>query len=617
MFYFKKLVVQKKSILALLAIAVLFLWELNNNFPINILSWDVYGAYLHLPANFIYSDPFLTDWSWIEGMNEQYNSTPSYYQFWYADTGNQVIKYPLGFALIYMPFFFLGHVAAFLFGQPMDGFSNPYQLAIIFGHCFYVLLGIWMTRKVILCFFSEATTAILLLLLFVGTNFYFTCTTMVAMPHGHLFLFYALILWFTIRWHEQPNTKNSVLLGLSIGLAALIRATEVLTVLIPLLWKVTNRVTWQEKWIQIKAERNKIWLIGFVLFLVGAIQLIYYKLATGNFFIDAYNNAGEGFDLFEPHTIDFLFSARKGWLVYTPLMIFSFWGFWIMKKQRHHAFLALFVFTFFNIYLLSSWTCWWYAESFGQRALVQSYLVLLIPFGFLIEFLLKQKRLMKVTVFLIMGLFVALNLFQTWQLQHGLIHPSRMTSDAYWAHFLKTSPITEFNDLLLVDKNVPAGERLKIQGSQLNVAARFRYVYGKNGWEAIDLKKKQALKGAQVSNDNVYSKDLVLKYPEVTNKKNVIFRLEAKILFEGDVKEIQPILVFKMRHRGKGYYDQYLHIDALDSLVSNCWQDINQTFYSADVRDRKKNEIQIFAWLAGQGNFKVDDIRLTVFEGLR
>ena len=225
----------------LLFISIWFFWELANHFPNNVLSWDVYGAYLHLPANFIYKDPFLTDWSWIERLNEQYNSTPSYYQFWYADTGNQVIKYPIGFALIYAPFFFVGHWLAPFLGYAQDGFSAPYQWSIIAGHCFYVLLGLWMARKVLLHFFTDKIAALLLLILFAGTNFYFTTTTMVAMPHVHLFLFYALILWFTIRWHKQPSIKNSVLLGLSIGLASLIRATEILTVLIPLFWQVTNK----------------------------------------------------------------------------------------------------------------------------------------------------------------------------------------------------------------------------------------------------------------------------------------------------------------------------------------------------------------------------------------
>jgi hypothetical protein len=601
----------------LLFISIWFFWELANHFPNNVLSWDVYGAYLHLPANFIYKDPFLTDWSWIERLNEQYNSTPSYYQFWYADTGNQVIKYPIGFALIYAPFFFVGHWLAPFLGYAQDGFSAPYQWSIIAGHCFYVLLGLWMARKVLLHFFTDKIAALLLLILFAGTNFYFTTTTMVAMPHGHLFLFYALILWFTIRWHKQPSIKNSVLLGLSIGLASLIRATEILTVLIPLFWQVTNKESLLQKWQFIKAHKKQILAIAIVVFLLGALQLVYYKLATGHFFIDAYNNAGEGFDFFSPHTVGFLFSARKGWLVYTPVFLLSCWGFWIMWRYKNSAFLALFIFILLNVYVLSSWTCWWYAESFGQRALVQSYLVLLIPLGFFLEHVIKQKLGFKIFAFSVVMVCIGLNQFQTWQLHKGLIHPSRMTKDAYWANFMRTQAVVNFEDLLLVNKDVPAEYRLENEMDKLTVAKQFRFSFQLDSWVPVEWDSEHEPEGVWVNDNQIYSKDLVLKYPELTSKKNVIFKLEASVFCTGNVKDVLPRIVFKMRHRGKPYYDQYLHLDEHEKFQTNTWIKVEHIFYSADVRNMKRDEIQIFAWLAGQGAFKVDNFKLTVYEGLR
>lgn len=608
---------QHQSRITYLLIALWFCWELSNHFPNNVLSWDVYGAYLYLPANFIYGDPFLTDWSWIERLNEQYNSTPTYYQFWYADTGNQVIKYPLGFALIYAPFFFIGHWLAPLLGYAQDGFSAPYQWAIVIGHCFYVLFGLWLARKVLLHFYSDRITTWLLLLLFAGTNFFFTTTVMVAMPHGQLFLFYALALLYTIRWHQNPNGRNSLFLGLSIGLAALIRATEILIVLIPLLWNVTDKSSFTAKWELLKQQKKQVLIVAISVALMGSVQLIYYKLATGHFFIDAYNNAGEGFDFFSPHTLDFLFSARKGWLVYTPIFIISFYGFWLMKKQNSKIFLALFVFTLLNIYILSSWTCWWYAESFGQRAVVQSYLVLLIPMGFALEHVYRQKTWQKISVFMLLISFVGFNQFQTWQIHHGLLHPSRMTHDAYWAHFLKSNPIYNFEELLLVNKDVPARERLIAESEKLSVAKELFFDFDGEVWV---MHKDQILVepiGARVDDKQIYSKDIVLKYPEITDQKNVIFKMEVLVCVEGNAEQILPRIVFKMRHRGNPYYDQYLHVEDIEGLEPNTWTRVEHVFYSADVRNMKRDGIQIFAWMAGSGAFKIDQVKLTVYEGLR
>ncbi len=600
-----------------LFVACWFLLSLADHFPVNVLSWDNYGAYLHLPANFIYKDPFLTDWSWLTAMNEKYNATPTYYQFWQADTGNYVIKYPLGFALIYAPFFFLGHHLAPTFGFAQDGFSAPYQWAIITGHVFYVLLGLWFAGKVLLCYFSQHLTALLLLLLFAGTNFLFTTTAMVAMPHGHLFLFYALLLLFTKGWHETPNFKNSISLGLVIGIAALIRGTELLMILIPALWHVSNKETLKQKWLWMKAHKNRVWLVLGVMMVIGSIQLVYYKLATGHFFVDAYNNAGEGFDFLSPHTLDFLFSARKGWLVYTPLFALSFFGFWFMKRKNRPDFLPLFVFSMVNIFVLSSWTCWWYAESFGQRALVQSYLVLLIPSGFFLQEVHTKKWPVQVLTGVVIVACIALNLFQTWQIHHGLLHPSRMTPEAYWAHFLKTAKNPEFNNMLLVDKNVPALDRLSGNQDNLKISKVLRARVVEGVWQGVESDAGAEWQGVEANSEQIYSKDFVVKYSEVTRQRNVIFRLEAWVYCNGKPEEVLPRVVFKMLHRGKPYYDQYIEVEKQPHVRANTWTKVEHVFYSADVRNMTRDEIQSFAWMAGNGSFKMDNIRLTVYEGLR
>ena len=601
---------------AFLLITLWFFCEIANHLPTNVLSYDVYGAYLHLPANFIYKDSFLIDWSWIETMNEKYNSTPTYYQFWSADTGRQVIKYPLGFAVIYAPFFFIGHWLAPILGFEQDGFSAPYHFAVIIGHCVYVLLGLWMARKVLLHFFSERLTALLLLILFAGTNFFFTTTASLAMPHGHLFLFYGLVLWFTIQWHKNQSWKNSLLLGASIGLAALIRATEIIIVIIPLLWQVQDRKSLLQKWQLIKQEKHKLFGLALLVAAIGSIQLIYYKLATGNFFIDAYNNAGEGFDFARPYTWQFLFSARKGWLVYTPIFIFSCFGFWLMYKRNHKVTYALLVFSLVNLYVLSSWTCWWYAESFGQRALVQSYLVLLIPMGYFLRYVNQQKLALKSTLFGLILLFVAFNQFQTWQMHRGLLHPSRMTKDAYWAHFLAIQPVRHFTDLLLVDKDVPAHERLNDPNSNLKLSQKLSFVFDGAVWQKKEAFNKPFI-GASTNNTGIYSQDLVIPYADLTNQENVIFRFEAWVYCDGNPQDILPRVVVKMRHKGKPYYDHYIQVENLNEIRPYEWSKVELIFYSTDVRNRKKDEMQIFGWQAGQGAFKLDGIKIEVFEGLR
>ena len=79
--------------------------------------------------------------------------------------------------------------------------------------------------------------------------------------------------------------------------------------------------------------------------------MIYWKIYAGTFIYDSYQNPGEGLDLMSPHTFSFLFSYQKGWLLYTPLMIFAFMGLiWVRKKKREMLF-PLVLFLLVNIWV--------------------------------------------------------------------------------------------------------------------------------------------------------------------------------------------------------------------------------------------------------------------------
>ncbi len=103
----------------------------------NILSYDYFGLYLYLPATFIYHDPAISDLSWLEKINELYHNTPMFYQL--QKVGDyHLIRFFSGIAILLSPFFFLGHLLAHLGSYPADGFSFPYQLAMMIAAFFYV-----------------------------------------------------------------------------------------------------------------------------------------------------------------------------------------------------------------------------------------------------------------------------------------------------------------------------------------------------------------------------------------------------------------------------------------------------------------------------------------------
>ncbi|MBA3901069.1 MAG: hypothetical protein H0X62_12825, partial [Bacteroidetes bacterium] len=356
--------INKPSGIVTLALSLIIVAMVGLYPPSNSISWDVFGYYLYLPAVFIYQDLGLKDISIIENIISTYNNTATLYQASQLPDGNWVMKYPMGMAVLYAPFFFLSHLFALFLDFPADGFSAPYHWGLITGSLVYTLIGLCFLRKILLEFFSDQITALVIVLLVLGTNYFHIVIYNAPMPHNYLFTLYTLIIWFTIKWHKTFQLKYILWCGLFCGLCILSRPSEIVCLLIPALWTVNDKESFLKKINLLWEKRVQIIAFSFLIILIGLPQFIYYKTFTGKFLYLSYNNAGEGMEFLQPYILQVLFSFRKGWLIYTPMMLFAIIGLFIMIKKRWKNSVALFLFTLFNIYIVSSWSCWWYADSF-------------------------------------------------------------------------------------------------------------------------------------------------------------------------------------------------------------------------------------------------------------
>ncbi len=201
------------------------------------LSWDVSGYYWYLPSIFIYKD--LKKQHFAKDILEKYQPAGTdFQQAFQHESGNYVMKYSSGMAVMYLPFFAVAHILAEPLGFPPDGFSKPYQFAIQFGGLLVAIIGIWLLARFLRHYFADKVVAIALFLLVVGTNFLNYGAIDTGMTHGWLFTVYVLILINTRLFYNQPEKRmrSAIYLGLLCGLATLVRPTDIITALIPLLW---------------------------------------------------------------------------------------------------------------------------------------------------------------------------------------------------------------------------------------------------------------------------------------------------------------------------------------------------------------------------------------------
>lgn len=399
-----------------------------------VIAWDVSGYYMYLPAVFIYHDVrFL---SFEKDIIEKYHPSAEYYQGGVIPDGSpRVLQYTCGMALMYSPFFFIAHFLALLLKYPADGFSFPYQVAISFGSLLYALVGLIFLRKFLLSYFSDMAVAISIFGIALGSNYFEYSTISGALSHNYLFSLYAMLLWYSIKFWERPCLKFSFLTGLTAGLIIIIRPTEIIALIIPVLIGINSSKEF--------LQRIKFLFRKFLYLVIAALpvlcfvtlQLCYWKYVSGHWFNYSYKD--QGFDWLHPHLSEGIYSYQAGWLVYTPIMIFSLAGFLFLYKLKQGFFWFSLLFSLLFIYICFAWHIWSYSGSFGIRAMVQCYAVLAIPLTAFNEWMLQRKW--KLILFSsIMFFCVYYNLWLTHQAHKGgLLTNYGMTKEYFWKIFLR------------------------------------------------------------------------------------------------------------------------------------------------------------------------------------
>ena len=354
------------------------------------LSYDVCGYYYYLPAIFIYND--VKKVTFHEAIDAKYQPQGGgFYSALPSTNGNLVMKYTSGMAVMYAPAFFMAHVLAAPLGFAADGFSAPYQFAISFWSLLWSFVGLWYLRKLLLKLnFTEGVVAAVLLLYVFTTNYLEYAAISSAMTHTYIFTLYTLMLWQTIKFYERPKMSIAASIGVCIGLAALARPTELIVVIVPVLWGVFDKKSLENRFVFIKNHFSKFLLTAVIIGVLGSIQLIYWKWSSGHFLYNSYGKE-DWMEWGHPHIIDGLFSSRRGWLVYTPIMLFSLVGFYHLYKKRRDLFWANFLFILLFIYVSFAHNIWWYGGSLGQRQMIQVMPMLALPFAYFLKSVFKNK----------------------------------------------------------------------------------------------------------------------------------------------------------------------------------------------------------------------------------
>ena len=423
------------SLLAMVNFSQLKFWDKPNR----IIAWDVLSYYAYLPASFIYDDITL---DFIE--------TDSFYgdKFWPQVTpeGDKVIKTTMGVAWFYIPGFVAGHITAKLTGHNADGFSPPYRFFLQLGGIIFMIIALVMLRNLLLLWFSDAVAAATVALTAFGTSLYYYGTLESTYSHIYSFFLVVLVIRETIRFYDRPNRYTPAIIGFAVGLATLIRPSNIIIGMVFLLWNVGGKEDLIARYRMFLKRYNEIAVIALFFLLPWIPQLLYWKAITGEWFYYSYQD--ERFFFLNPHFIKGLFSFRKGLFIYSPVVLVMWSGIFLLQGKLKKLRPLLLLFTLINTWIIFSWWCWWYGGSYGQRPFIDTLGLYAIPLAAAIDYLSKAGRKLKYPAYILLLLLLSHGIFQTAQYYHGSIHWDSMTKAAWVDSFGRLDPSDRFQSLL-------------------------------------------------------------------------------------------------------------------------------------------------------------------------
>lgn len=408
-------------------------WQKENS----VIEWDVKSYYAYLPATFIYKDLSL---QFRRDNIDKFGDL-----IWPVETPTHkhAIVTTMGLSFLYSPFFGAAHIYSLNTEYEADGYSLPYKFALVFSALFYVIIGLIFLQKTLREFFKEDVVALVVTAIGIGTNLFYYYTYEAAMPHAYNFTLISLFLYFTIQFYKNPGIKKIFWLGLVSGLITLIRPTNIIVLVLFFLWNITSLKAFKDRVLWFMKEYKLILIMATAFILIWIPQFIYWYWVSGKIFYFSYGEIGGKFFFLNPQIKNILISYKKGWFVYTPIMLFAFVGIFTLPKVRKGLFIPIFIFSIINIYILASWWCWWFGGSFGLRAFIDSYAIMAIPLGAIITRF-SFKKYLKIISFGFISLLILFNIFQIQQYTHQAIHYWWMNKEAYWETFLKLRPTERY-----------------------------------------------------------------------------------------------------------------------------------------------------------------------------
>jgi len=271
---------------------------------------------------------------------------------------------PVGCAILWAPFFALGHATAVRLheaapGVAVDGYSPPYAFAVALGTHVYCLLGALLLFSICSRFYPPLPSLLAVLTAWLGSFLPAYLFLYPSMSHAVSFFSVCLFLRLWLWTMERGGTPRWCLLGIAGGVMGLVRTQNLIFLLIPLAGHAAGE----------RARRGRRPAGPFSMLACAALaflpQAYAWKASCGAWLTIP---QGGGFMHWgRPAVARVLFSSRHGLFSWSPALALGAVGIPLFVRKERRLGWPLAAAFLLQLYLNSVVDDWWAGTGFGAR----------------------------------------------------------------------------------------------------------------------------------------------------------------------------------------------------------------------------------------------------------
>ena len=281
-------------------------------------------------------------------------------------TGRPDNNYTVGLPLLIAPIYALGNVVfARYYGADRSLVGFPLfldQLIFSYGGLLVAAAGIWLSFRFVCLYVPERVSLL-------ATISFWLCSPLLYYTarepfQSHSASVFAVSLFLYI-W-QVPSLRPRprwILMGMTAALVVMARQQDAVILLVPV-GAALMHDGWRRSW---QTLCSALPFVGVGFAPLFAVQMLVWHTLRGSFLTYAYRGQYFAY-LTRPQIAAVLVSSNHGLITWHPLIVVCLLGLVLLSLREHPVIgrLALVCFAA-QLYVVSSWWCWWMGYSFGHR----------------------------------------------------------------------------------------------------------------------------------------------------------------------------------------------------------------------------------------------------------